>query len=275
MPPSKRVYPGQRKPAKGISYLLFFLSAVVIFSGLASRGLNAPVIRAVATPTPISLEAAFDETAESREITLPGAVWYALQLGAFQEEQAAEDLAVQFRQRGAAGYVWQDERYRVLAAIYPSKLDAQNVRRQLLAQHAIETFLHEVSLRPLTIRVSGMKGQIDILEAAFLHVNELIGGLNALSILMDRQEVDVPEALERLRALQSQTDLVALRLEQRFAAPRDQTVQGLIGLFREYAAFVSRQAQDQSAVSLGQQIKYQAIQCLWHATNVLNAMEST
>ena len=275
MPTSKRVYPADRKPAKGLSYLLLFLSAVVILSGLAGRGLDAPVIQAVPTPSPIPLLDAFDETPEEREVSLTGAVWYALQLGAFEDEAAAKELAERFRLRGAAGYLWQDGRYRVLAAIYPSKEDAQNVRRQLLAQHAIETFLYEVSLPALTLRVNGMKGQIDVLEAAFLHANELILGLQELSVRLDRQEANAAEARERLLALAGQTDLVALRLEQRFPAPREQTIQGLIALFRTYRAFCDGQDATQSAVTCGRDIKHQAIQCLRLYRGVVEAMRTT
>ena len=130
----RRVYPSERKPAKWVSYSLLFLSAVILFSGVAARSGGDAVIQTVATPSPIPLDAAFDETRETQEITLNGSVWYALQLGAFETEEAAHQLAEQFQRRGAAGYVWQDERYRVLAAVYPEKEDAQAVRQQLREQ---------------------------------------------------------------------------------------------------------------------------------------------
>lgn len=65
-------------------------------------------IQLAQTATPIPTDEVFDETVESREIALPSSTWYALQLGAFENEKAADELARQFMQRGAAGYVWQD-----------------------------------------------------------------------------------------------------------------------------------------------------------------------
>lgn len=135
MQTGKRVYPRQREPGKWLSYLLLFLSAVVVISGVVSRGGDL-TIEPAATATPIPTDAYFDETVEEREITLPSATWYALQLGAFESETAAQELGQQFVKRGAAGYVWHDGRYRTLAAVYPSLEDAQAVREQLSEAHS-------------------------------------------------------------------------------------------------------------------------------------------
>ena len=72
MQTGKRVYPRQREPGKWVSYLLLFLSAVVVLSGLVSRGGDL-TIQPVPTATPIPTDAYFDETVEEREITLPSA----------------------------------------------------------------------------------------------------------------------------------------------------------------------------------------------------------
>ncbi|MDD3336536.1 MAG: SPOR domain-containing protein [Eubacteriales bacterium] len=271
----KRVYPSQRKPAKWLSYLLLFLSAVVIFSGVANRGGSQPVIQAIPTATPIPLNEAFDETMESRELTLEGGIWYGLQLGAFENEAAAQELAEQYRHRGAAGYVWQEGRYHTLAAIYPSREDAQNVRQQLSANHSIESYLYEIPLQTLQLRMSGMKGQIDVLQAAFVHANDLIAQLQRLSVQMDRQELTVEETVASLDALNEQVSLVRLRLEQRFPSPRNAAVNGLIGVFSDYSLFLSALDQNQSAVEMGRNVKYQAIQSLRLTKEIIDTLSNT
>lgn len=80
MQTGKRVYPRQREPGKWLSYLLLFLSAVVVISGVVSRGGDL-TIEPAATATPIPTDAYFDETVEEREITPPSATWYALPAG--------------------------------------------------------------------------------------------------------------------------------------------------------------------------------------------------
>lgn len=262
MQAKRRVYPSERKPARWVSYSLLFLSAVILFSGVAARSGGDAVIQTVATPSPIPLDAAFDETRETREITLNGSVWYALQLGAFETEEAAGQLAEQFQRRGAAGYIWPDERYRVLAAVYPEKEDAQAVRQQLREQHDVESYLFEIDVPAVVLRMTGMRGQIDILEAAFLHAEELIRQMERISETLDRQEITPAEAADELNTLREQVELVALRMEQRFAAPRNTTVTQLIGLMRDYAAFAREKTGQESNALLSRQIKYQTFQTI-------------
>lgn len=262
MQAKRRVYPSERKPAKWVSYSLLFLSAVILFSGVAARSGGDAVFETVATPSPIPLDAAFDETRETREITLNGSVWYALQLGAFETEEAAGQLAEQFQRRGAAGYLWPEERFRVLAAVYPEKEDAQAVRQQLRDQHDVDSYLFEISIPSVSLRMTGMRGQIDILEAAFLHAEELIRQMERISETLDRQEITPAEAAEELNTLREQVELVALRMEQRFLSPRNAAVTGLIGLMRDYAAFAREKTGQESNALLSRQLKYQTIQTI-------------
>ncbi|MFR5855796.1 MAG: SPOR domain-containing protein [Lachnospiraceae bacterium] len=272
----RRVYPSERKPAKWVSYSLLFLSAVILFSGVAARSGGDAVIRTVATPRlAIPLDAAFDETRETQEITLNGSVWYALQLGAFETEEAAHQLAEQFQRRGAAGYVWQDERYRVLAAVYPEKEDAQAVRQQLREQHDVDSYLYEISIPALSLRMTGMKGQIEILEAAFLHADELIRQMERISETLDRQEITPAEAVTELNTLREQVELVALRMEQRFAAPRNTAVERLIALFQDYAAFAREKTGQESNATLSRQIKYQTLQSIRLLLELIGEMRNT
>lgn len=272
MQTNKRVYPSERKPSKWLSYLLLFLSAVVIFSGLASRRADQPTIEPLATATPVPLEEGFDETRETREITLGRCSWHALQLGAFEQESSANELAAQYQKRGAAGFVWQDSRYRVLAAVYPLREDAQRVREQLNERHSVDSYLYEITLPEIHLRLGGMKGQLDILEAGFLHAEDAVAGLQELSVIMDRQEISNEEAIARLMNQKEQLDLVALRLQQRFTQPRNAAVQQLIDFFRDYSAFVESLNASDSSAALGQRVKYQtlrSIRLLWQLRDSL------
>lgn len=271
----KRVYPSERKPAKWVSYSLLFLSAVILFSGVAARSGGDAVFETVATPSPIPLDAAFDETRETREITLNGSVWYALQLGAFETEEAAGQLAEQFQRRGAAGYLWPEERFRVLAAVYPEKEDAQAVRQQLRDQHDVDSYLFEISIPSVSLRMTGMRGQIDILEAAFLHAEELIRQMERISETLDRQEITPAEAAEELNTLREQVELVALRMEQRFLSPRNAAVTGLIGLMRDYAAFAREETGQESNALLSRQLKYQTIQTIHLLLELTDELRNT
>ena len=274
MQAGKRVYPRQREPGKWFSYLLLFLSAVVVLSGLVWRG-EEVTIETAPTATPIPTDAYFDETVEEREVTLPSATWYALQLGAFESETAAEELANQFVKRGAAGYVWHDGRYRTLAAVYPTREDAQGVREQLSEAHSVDSYLYQIDLPSLHVLMKGMKGQLDILEAAFEHAHDLVANLQTLSVSLDRQETSGQEAIELLAGLGGQAETVALRLEQRFSLPQHQTVEGLLACFEDYASFLETLAETDSEATLGMKVKRQTLSTLNHLKSVYDALSNT
>lgn len=260
---SRRVYPAERSGRGLFSYLLLFLSAVVIMSGIVWRNDTDGIhIEAIPEATAIPLDEAFDETIEERELSLPAATWFALQLGAFENEQAAHEMAEQFMRRGAAGYVWEDGRYRTLAALYSNKEDAQRIREQLELKHAIESYLYQIDLPAVGLRVRGMRGQLEILEAAFVHSHDLIVQLQEAGVSMDRQEMNAEEVRQELASLQEQIRLVSLRMKQRFTSPRHPVVDGMLACLDDYIEFCSTMDTEESAVQLGMRIKKQTLHSL-------------
>ena len=272
----KRVFRTAGFGGRLLNGALLFLSAVVLLSGLATGGAGDSMSVAVKpTETPIPLEEAFDETPDSREWTTPRQLWYALQLGTFDNAESAKELAGQYRQRGAAGFVWEDNRFRTLAALYVSREDAQGVRTKLWENHGIDAYPYEIELPALTLRMSGMKGQLDAMQAAFERGQELIAALQDLSTRMDRQETTVGEAQTELQALRESARTVSLRLQQRFAKPRHASVDALIALFDELTAFCDALPKEPSAVELATDVKYQALSTLYRLKTVCDQMSAT
>lgn len=271
-----RVYPAERPRGGFVGKLILFLSALVILSGLFGPAEpNGVSIRTVPSSTPIPLDETFDETITEAEFTLPSSQWFSLQLGAFETEEAAQEIASQFIRRGAGGYVWQDGRYRTLAAVYPSRDDAQMVRQRLLQQHRVETYLYEISLPAMQLRLTGMKGQMEILQAAFLHADDLIHQLYMLSSSMDRQEISVSECCESLSALDETLQAVWLRMNQRFAKPRHEAVNALMELFQSYSEFVHALHANESAVTMGANLKQQTLSSLHMLKHVYDTISHT
>lgn len=159
--------------------------------------------------------------------------------------------------------------------VYPEKEDAQAVRQQLRDQHDVDSYLFEISIPSVSLRMTGMRGQIDILEAAFLHAEELIRQMERISETLDRQEITPAEAAEELNTLREQVELVALRMEQRFLSPRNAAVTGLIGLMRDYAAFAREETGQESNALLSRQLKYQTIQTIRLLLELTDALRNT
>ncbi len=256
---NKRVYPREKIQGGKLHYVLLIVSALVLLSGLLGREQSEVSIENITpTQTPIALDESFDETIESRDIQLPSATWIALELGSFDQIDDANALATLYQARGAAGYVWVDERFRILAALYDNRDDASSVREQLRDVHEIETQIFDISLPVTTVRMQGMVGQLDILQAGFIHANDLIAQLQDLSLLIDRQEVSVDQAIDDLLAINAQTSLVAMRIAQRFPKPWHETIEGLVAIFDQFETFASSVSQTASLSEMSTLIKYQA-----------------
>ena len=258
----RKVYPSGHAPVKWISWLLLAAAAVVILTGLFSGRNTTGTITPLPTTTPYPLDERFDETMETCEWSLPEVNWYALQLGAFDNTESAQSLAAQFQGRGAAGYLWQDERHRVLAAIYASEEDARSVRQQISEQHEVDSYLYRIQLPAIQVSIHGMRGQIEMLQAAFVHAVDLIESLQEVSLKSDRSEIGREELVASLDGLREQMELVRLRLYQRFPEPRNATVSGLIQLMDDYASFVEALDAGEAEVLFGAELKHQTIRSL-------------
>ena len=160
----KRRYRRDRGQAM-LRRLLLFLTAMVVLAGVASHFTGRASITATPLPAPTAtpVTATFDETVTTREVALPQDVWYAIQTGVYSTREAAEGRVNAYADRGAPGYVAEDGgKWRVFIACYGSREDASAVRERLTTMQQVDTYLHEWQCPALTLRLSGMAGQLDV-----------------------------------------------------------------------------------------------------------------
>ena len=112
-------------------------------------------------------------------------------------------------------------------------------------------------------------------EAAFAHANDLVANLQEASVAMDRQEMSGEEAAQLLNGLGEQVSTVSLRLQQRFSAPRHQTVEGLIACFEDYASFLETLDAADSDATFSMKLKRQTLSTLNHLKGVYDALGNT
>lgn len=257
---------GQDRFGKALRYTLLFLSAMLIVTGLVGRGRGngEMAIDVMDTPAPTHGLSAYDETPDTREIVIPQTIWYAVQLGVFENEQSANEQAKDYQARGAAGYVYKDSRYRVLAALYESKEDVSFVREQLRVSHSLDTYAFDITMPELTLRLSGAKGQLDALETGYHVLSDLVTQLARKALLIDRQELNRSELLEAFA--QTRSDLAALseQIILRFQTPRHKAVDGLIAAYAQFEDFAQslEKTGDVSLVRLAAITKHQAFTLL-------------
>lgn len=139
-----------------------------------------------------------DASHDTLEITLSARSWYALQLGAFTQENAARQLSQEFIPRGAAGYVCQeDDIYRVYAAAYPTRAEAQSVQNRL-SEQGVATYIQPCNEEGVTLRAAGTKTQLQAVSDIFSYLDALSMKFFALSSQFDKNEITLSEAVSAL-----------------------------------------------------------------------------
>ena len=272
----KRVYPIRTNGNRLLCGMLLTAALMVFLSGFMFRNkTDSFFLEPMPEQTELSLNETFDETPSETVIDLPEYRWFALQTGVFEKEEAARQSALAFQKRGAAGYLWKDGRFRVLAAVYPTQEDARYVREQLLEQHTIDSYIYNVTFPAVTLRLKGMQGQLEILQAALTHAHDLSAALQRIAVAIDRQEISVQDAVTQIQALHTQLDIVALRIQQRFPAPVPQTLKALLECFEEFAVFSDELTSSESAAALGMKLKYQTFAVLWNIQKIYQTLDHT
>lgn len=274
----KRMY----KRARGqvlLRRILLGLTVLVAAMGLISRarGRDSIIAQPLADPTATPIASAFDETVETREITLGEEVWYTIQTGIFSTREAAEEKAGAYTDRGAPGYVLKDgDKYRVLIACYGQKEDASAVRARLSDQQNVETYLYEWTTPKLSLRLTGMAGQLDVVEAGMTLLTQSAALLRDEAALLDVGEITLTEAKGLIAQIGEQITLWQETTRQRFSKPYPSLVEMEMALADGWSA--SRTALDRaaadSATALSAEMKLQAMGLYQQGAALRDALES-
>ena len=257
----KRRYRRDRGQAM-LRRLLLFLTAMVVLAGVASHFTGRASITATPLPAPTAtpVTATFDETVTTREVALPQDVWYAIQTGVYSTREAAEGRVNAYADRGAPGYVAEDGgKWRVVIACYGSREDAAAVRERLSAMQQVDTYLHEWSAPALTLRLSGMAGQLDVAEAGLNLPGQTATLLRNTAIALDAGEIQPDAARDTVTALGESMALWARTAQERFAQPIPPLVEAILTIARDWPSRQSAMEQAKDATALSAAMKQQAM----------------
>lgn len=251
--------------ARGQAFLrraMLVCIAAVIVLGLAVRrsGQGSLSTEHVPEPTTTPVPLAFDETVETREVTLEEQSWYAIQTGIYSTQAAAQEKMDLYAQRGAPGYVNQDgEKWRVYIACYGVKEDASAVRERLSVNQDVETYLHTWVCPKITLRLTGMAGQLDVVEAGLTLISQAATVLRDNAALLDGGEITLGEAESAVAALGEQIDLWRETARARFSKPYPELVEMELTLADGWSARQKALQQAEGATAYSAQMKLQAM----------------
>jgi hypothetical protein len=197
-------------------------------------------------------------------VTIPGLDWYAIQLGAYGEEQAAREQARRYTGRGAAGYVLQDGAYRVLAAAYATPEDAETIRGRLHDAQGMDTYVYHLSADTVELSVTAAQGQVQALRGGFDVLTQTLRQMHRLSTDLDAQRMDGATVVLAAQAMRLEVEDRQRALSEALGSSTSQVVTGL-GVLLETArkGLETICAQNtQETVTLTSNIKYQQIDLL-------------
>lgn len=236
------------------------VAAALLAAGYAWRSGRISLPLAL-TPAPTALPQ--EKETESRTLTLPGGTWYALQLGLYEKsEGAARQTAELFQGRGAGGYLYSRDGYRVLAAAYENRADAQTVQTRLRTQYSIETYLLEIARPEITLRLTGQKGQLSALSDAYAFLEQAAGQLSAQSQRLDNGSAGKQEILSFLASLQETADALESRMDALFGASALDAVKQIRAALGDLSRALAQAQEAQSVTALGAQVKYCQLMCI-------------
>jgi len=231
----RRLYRRRRGQAIARRILLGLCVAVLAAWAWQAHERNGLQAQTIASPTATPLTAKYDQTIQEREMTLEKESWYAIQTGIFSSEDAAKKKAEAYTSRGAPGYVTQDgAKWRVLIACYGEKEDAAAVRTRLSEAQAVDTYLYEWVCPQLRLRLKGMAGQMDVLEAGLKLRQQAAVLLRDHAALLDSGEKTVSEIQELADAMDGQVSVWADVARDRFTKPYPDIIARLLSWTQEW-----------------------------------------
>ena len=211
-------------------------------------------------PTASPLNSAYDQTVESREVTLAEENWYAIQTGVFSTEEAARQKADAYKDRGAPGTVIREgEKWRVFIACYGTEGEAAAVRTRLEQNQKVETYLYAWKCPELRLRLTGKVGQLDAVEAGFTLLMSAAAALRDTSTELDAAQLTTEEVRTVAKQLDDQFKLWEDTIRSRFGRNLPDLVQDQLSLAAGWKARLAALGEASNATEMSAALKAQAM----------------
>lgn len=255
-----RMYKRRRKRARTVR-LMLLLGLVVVAVVLAARRLPEGFIsERISLPTTTPLTSTFDQTVETREVTLAAETWYAIQTGVFSTQEAALQKADMYADRGAPGtVVKQGEKWRVFIACYGTEKEASAVRTRLETNQKVDTYLYAWECPELRLRLTAKAGLLDAVEAGFTLITSTAAALRETATNLDAAQLTTQEAAQAVAELDGQIELWEETVHQRFGKSIPALVQEMLDITGNWDARYSALRACADVTALSAELKSQAM----------------
>ena len=212
-----------------------------------------------------------------KDVTFPRLDYHAVQIGAFSSVETAETEAAEIKQRGGAGYILFDVRYRVFASVYLNESDARSVRDRLMSENGIDSYIYSGAVPAVELTVTASQEKINSISAGYEAWRTSLELMRKLSDLVDKGNMEPSEAINELF-----NSIEALNLTRDALLPgagvEDESgvLEGLATLLQNMSArsedFCGRNFADSIAFSAA--IKYNYVEAVFEYKEYISAISS-
>lgn len=214
----------------------------------------------IALPTATPMTSAYDQTVETREVTLPEETWFAIQTGVFSTQEAAAQKADAYTQRGAPGTVVQEgDKWRVFIACYGTEADASAVRTRLEQNQKVDTYLYSWKCPQLRMRLTGKRGQLDAVEAGFTLLTSTAATLRDTATSLDAAQLTTQEVMTAVTALDGQISLWEDTVRSRFGKSVPPLMESMLTITANWDERRSHVQSSEGATALSAALKAEAM----------------
>lgn len=282
-------YPAGRGAQRAITLVVFALALFVLSQVLRPKGGGdlagnpVPILPVTPTPPPMTAQVTqaptpvLDEVPkpgfptpnagreDNGSIFIPAQDWYAIQFGAYSNAESAAQQADLYTARGAAGYTLADDKYRVMAAVYPTREDADTIKARLKEAQGIDAYIYRLTTEEVELSVTAAEAQIQALRTGYAALQSTLEGMGRLSADLDKQVITGAQVLLDAQAMRQQVADSKKTLSDVLGSSTSTVVSGLRSLLdaADQGLETICMQNTQESVVMTSKIKYHQIDLLW------------
>lgn len=194
----------------------------------------------------------------TEKIIIDPAAFYSIQMNAFSTLENADTFAKEIQNKGGAGYIIQDQHYRVLAIAFLSETDAQKVREQL-KEEEIDSQIYKISYPGVNMQITASKDKVDIIQSAFSLWKDEIKLIENIITELDTYNISTENAQQRILNIKNEFEKEYERLKECSASQESMVIlNGLVELYQKGLDNLDKIINENSSnrIAISSKIKY-------------------
>ena len=188
-----------------------------------------------------------------------------IQMGAFSSKENANILASEVQAKGGAGYIIDDQYFRVIAMAFLDEADALSVKEQL-KNDQIDCQIYEITYPGVNMKITASQKNAEEIKKAFSLWEEQYKRLEDTIIEMDKELITSQTACNRIQNIQDELKQQLEKLHE-LSAKQDSNhiLQGLIDLYHSGIDAFQKIIDENQAnrVAISSKIKYTYIDMVY------------